>query len=208
MQTTTWSAEDLQAEFNGFDSLAEVIRAIEDRLWRDGEVVCEIRVNGMFLDEEDEEKFAKERLEGVECLEVRTQRPKDLLRQTVESTRSYIPNIKESSVKAADLYQAGKEQEASQLLSHILESSRWLIDALFLIKKSCQDWAEVGVAESKWREAELEFAEVVRSIYSAFEQKDTVLLSDYLEYELSNCLDKWLEVLKGVDKMVEEEKNH
>ncbi|MCB0367089.1 MAG: hypothetical protein H6624_10860 [Bdellovibrionaceae bacterium] len=208
MQTTTWSAEEIRSQFDQCESLADVIRAIEDRLWQVGEVVCEIRVNGMFLDESDEERFAKEKLAGVERLEVKTQRPKELLGQTVTTAKAYIPKIKESSVLAAGHMQTGDFQKGHQLLSQILDSSRWLIDALFLIKKSCQDWAEVGVAEEEWRRAELQFADVVRTLYSAFESNDKVLLADYLEYEMSNALDKWLEVLSRVDKMVDEELEH
>ena len=208
MQTTTWLADDIRTEFGDYTSLAEVICAIEEKLWQVGEVVCEIRVNGMSLDEADEERFAQEKLEGVECLEVRTQDPRELLVQTVESARFSIPKIRESSIKAAELFQSGQHKEANELLSCTLESSRWLTDALSLIKKSCQDWAQVEVAEESWRQAELEFANVVRTIYSAFEGKDTVLLSDYLEYELSNSLDKWLEVLMGVDKMIKKEREH
>ncbi|MCB0384471.1 MAG: hypothetical protein KDD43_03690 [Bdellovibrionales bacterium] len=208
MQTTTWSADDIKNQFDHCESLADVIRAIEDRLWQVGEVVCEIRVNGMFLDESDEERFAREKLEGVEKLEVKTQKPRELLGQTVATARSYIPKIKEGSIAAASHLQAGEKQQGHLLLSQILDSSRWLIDALFLIKKSCLDWAEVGVEEEEWRQAELNFAEVVRTLYSAFENKDTVLMADYLEYEMSNALDKWLEVLSRVDKMVDEELEH
>lgn len=208
MQTTVWSAKELQTEFKDCDSLADVIKSIESQLWRQGEVVCEIRVNGMFFDEADEARFAGERLEGVEKIEVKTQRPKDLLAQTVAAARLHIPKIRESSVKAAVLFQTGESNQANVLLSQILDSSRWLIDALFLIKKSCQDWADVEVKESDWQQAELGFAEVVRTLYSSYESKNTVLLADYLEYEMSNALDKWLEVLGAIDRMIDEETEH
>lgn len=208
MQTTVWSAKELQSQFKECDSLAAVIRSIEDRLWRQGEVVCEIRVNGMFFDEKDEARFAGERLEGVEKIEVKTQRPRDLLVETVAAARHQIPIIRESSVKAAALFQTGESHRANVLLSQILDSSRWLIDALFLIKKSCQDWADVEVQETEWQQAELGFAEVVRTLYSSFESQNAALLADYLEYEMSNALDKWLEVLASIDKMVSEETEH
>jgi hypothetical protein len=77
----------------------------------------------------------------------------------------------------------------------VLDSCRWLSDWLFLVKKSCGNWAHVKISEDIWRRAELTFTNVLRDLCSAYENKDFVALADILEYELSNSLGQWLELV-------------
>ena len=62
MQTKKWSSEDLKEQFEGCLDLGEVISRLESDFLKDGEVICGIRVNGMFLTQEDELKFSVRRL--------------------------------------------------------------------------------------------------------------------------------------------------
>ncbi|MBK8203895.1 MAG: hypothetical protein IPK68_16795 [Bdellovibrionales bacterium] len=195
MQKTTWTAEQIDAEFGDLGSLSEVIKVIEGYFWRRGEVICDIRVNGMFMDGKDEIRFASEKVENLESIEVKSQRPLDLLAETLRSVSEYLPRVRESAIIVAERFQQGSNEEAHRLCLKVLDSCRWLSDWLFLVKKSCGNWADVKVSEDLWRRAELTFTNVLRDLCSAYENKDFVALADILEYELSNSLEQWLELV-------------
>lgn len=199
MQKTTWTAEQIDAEFGDLGSLSDVIKVIEGYFWHRGEVICEIRVNGMFMDGKDEIRFASERVENLESIEIKSQRPQDLLAETLRSVSEYLPRVRESAILVAERFQQGNNDEAHRLCLKVLDSCRWLSDWLFLVKKSCGNWAHVKVSEDLWRRAELAFTNVLRDLCSAYENKDFVALADILEYELSNSLGQWLELVGLLD---------
>lgn len=195
MQKTIWTAEQIKAEFRDLSSLAEVIKVIENYFWHRGEVICEIRVNGMFMDGKDEIRFASEKVENLQSIEIRSQSPHDLLAETLGSVSEYLPRVRESAIVVAERFQQGSNEEAHRLCLKVLDSCRWLSDWLFLVKKSCGNWAHVKVSEDLWRGAELTFTNVLRDLCSAYENKDFVALADILEYEVSNSLGQWLELI-------------
>ncbi|MCB0362257.1 MAG: hypothetical protein KDD35_06030 [Bdellovibrionales bacterium] len=195
MEVRTWSADQLRLEFVELVSLAQVIEAVESRFWKQGKVVCEIKVNGMSLDEKDEVRFASENIDGIRELQISVQNPNDLLVTTLTTAQAYLPKIKESAILAADYFQRGRQEDGHQLCLKILDSCKWLSDLLFLIKKSCHNWAKVNLPESSWKRAEIQFSEAVRLLYSSYEEKDNVSLADSLEYDLSNSIDTWRELL-------------
>lgn len=197
MQTTTWSAENIRTEFAHASCLGEIIAKIEEKLWNQGEVVCEVRVNGMFLDEKDELRFAQEKVEKIRSLEIKTQRPLDLLLSSLSAACEYLPKVQKSILTAAEYFQQGRADEGHRLTLPILDSCRWLNDLLLLIKKNSCHWGRLNIPEDQWSQAELSFTDTVKYLCASYENNDRVILADLLEYELSSALEQWQIILEA-----------
>lgn len=202
MESKQWSNEDILSEFESCNNLSEVIDSLEKEYWTKGRVVCEIRVNGVFLTEEDESRLGQENISAIERLEIKSRLPKELMMDAVQSYRELIPEIKNNVLDAAECYREMDVKRAQESFSSVLDACRWLTDALFLLKKNVRNWLRTDLDGEGWKTCEARYIEVIKEIMVAFEAKDYVLLSDLLEYELANSLDEWLIQLSSADKVL------
>lgn len=195
MQTKKWSNEDLREEFEGCLDLGEVISRLETDFLKDGEVICGIRVNGMFLTQEDELKFSDSHVSDISELEVSSQRPEDLINNSMESVLSWVPKVRDYAIEVADTFRGQDQKEAQKSFGDIVDGCRWLTDALGLLKGILtKNSAQESFAE-RWEILEKELSTIIVEISSSYDRKDYMCLADILEYELSSSMDKWLELL-------------
>ena len=54
MNMLKWSKNSIQSEFGHCQSLSEVVKSLEQKLWSQDQVICQIHVNGLFLSELEE----------------------------------------------------------------------------------------------------------------------------------------------------------
>ncbi len=114
-----------------------------------------------------------------------------------------IPDmLKLIEVTAVDL-QSGAEKEAMkniQILTGILES---IVGLLQVIKSTFSlDYNNIYYENKSIEEFNKELKEILNEMVSALENKDTVLIADLIEYELSPRLEKYIEILKIIAKEV------
>lgn len=77
MTESSWDKHQLETQFTDCKSLRDVIQRLESEFSNKGEVICEIRVNGMIFDESDEARFATSAIEEIHDLAIRSNRPSD-----------------------------------------------------------------------------------------------------------------------------------
>lgn len=198
---TIWSRAEIRKEFQGCENLKDLITRLEDKFWPLGHVITSVKVNGMWLSEADEVKFSYEGLQFVESLEVQLSEPQLLLRETTQSYLELIPRLKELTFTCAERFRKHEIEQASPQFLDIIEGCRWLTDALYLLRTQVSQWKPIS-PEGDWRKAEESYTQILKQILSSFESKDYVLLSDLLEYELTNRLDHWQMLLQGLKKML------
>lgn len=202
LQVRIFDASQIQAEFSQCQDLSEIIQSLEKKCWQDGRVICEIHVNGLYLSEEDERRFAGTLLSDLNNLEIRTRDPEVLVDEALVSVQSWIPQIKVASLGTAQALQEGDLSGGLKKMKQIFEGCRWLSDALLLLKnlslRGTESWTQ------DWARCERDFTALTRGLLSALESKDYVLVADQLEYDMSNVLDKWLELLQAKYTMAKE----
>ena len=108
----------------------------------------------------------------------------------------YIPRIKNSSLEAMEFFRSGKELEGQKVLTDALDGCQWISEALGLLKSSLVDSSNNSEFEQLWIHQEESYKAMVDELQEAFRKNDLVLLADVLEYELTTCLDNWLELLR------------
>lgn len=197
MQTLTWSDLDLKKEFADCKDLSEIIQQLEEKIWEQGEVICEVHVNDIFLSENDEERFAKEKIEDIQKLIVLSRKPEELISESLTSAIDLFPKVKSGAVTIADEFRNHGEQASKRSFVELLDACQWISESLFLLKSMLIQKVGKSEFEERWKSIEVLFARVAQDSLKAYDAKDYVLLSDILEYDLTESLDQWYNLLQS-----------
>lgn len=198
MTTMIWSSDQIQTEFSDCKNLGDVIQSVENKMWSQGEVVCEIFVNGLALQEEDEARLSASNLSDIRELKVQSNRPDELVQKTLQSITQYLPDLLEETDSLAAKYREIEAQEVGPLLSEVLEGFRWLTDAVFLIRSQLALWPEVEEVLEDWKELEDKHSKALRELISSLEGNDQILVADVLEYDVADILEDWRRIIPQV----------
>lgn len=198
MTTLTWSSEQIGVEFSDCENLKEIIHSVESRMWKSGEVVCGVFVNGNVLREEDELKFSDSSITEIRELKIESNRPEELVSQTLESISSYLPELLTQTDRLAEEFRKVKGNEASVMVSEVLESFRYFTDAIFLVRSQLESWTEVQESLKTWKSTEDKHTLVFKELISAFEAGDEILVADVLEYDVADVFEEWRRLIPEV----------
>jgi hypothetical protein len=197
MTTSSWGPNEITQEFGGCSNLRELIRQVESNFAQKGEVVCEIRVNGMMLTEADEAKFAESPLDEIRDLLVCSNRPGSLISEALASAESFIPQMIDSCLASAEAFRGANLAAAQQVFSESLEGCTWLVETLAHVRGAASGLGKPITEAESWFEAEKAITQAVREVTQGYEKKDFVLVADVLEYEVTAALEIWSEAIKG-----------
>lgn len=196
MTTSYWDRLELRKQFAGCVTLKEIITKLESDFSQRGEVICEIRVNGMTLDEEDEARFAESSSEDIRELAVLTNPPDQLIVDALNSTTEFLPSLNESCLNTSDILRGGSVLEAQQAFGKTLDGCQWLVDTLTHVRGAASGIGKPVHRTERWFEAEKVIARVIREVSDAYAANDSVLVADLLEYELTAALQIWGEAIR------------
>jgi hypothetical protein len=197
----TWTHDEIKGQFPAVSNLKDVVGNIEDLLWNKGHVVCEVRVNGMFFSEDDEQKFAGTPVADINTLEVKSRSQRDLIMDTLGSFYELLPKLNKICLEASALIRRPQTPDVNVKIREILDATCWLTDALKLLKFSVLELVNDSAFEDGWNENEKQYSHVIAEMLKAFEINDWVLLADVLEYDLTTACENWLELLRGQDTL-------
>ncbi len=196
MEMKSYQPIEIDELFQKDNNLKGVIASIETDLYQSGRVLCKIIVNGMSLSPEDEIKFEEANRGEVAELEVASQSLTNLIRESRASLSKYFQQLKDASMKAAEALRAGVVQDANDIIRAIIDGTSWATDMLNQIRAVDPGYPAI---QKEWLAAEAQFIRVSKELLQAFEQSDSILLADNLEYEWSEALDQWLKVMSLLD---------
>ena len=197
MIKTFWTKPEINEKFIGCDTLADVIKSIEAEFIAHGEVVCEIRVNGLILKEEDEKKFAESKREEINELMVQTNAPQNLISQALESALDYLPKAQHACIECADLFRAGKQAEGQQFFQDVVEGCFWILDTVVHMRGTHENMNTSGHIATDWLVLEKKFIADLKELLNSSERRDSILTADLLEYEMSNNLELMIPILRN-----------
>lgn len=189
------SSTDLGGEFPGCQTLGEVVSELEKKVRAQGRVVCQISVNGMRLNESDEQRLSATSVDELKNIEFETEDPATLMQSTLQSQAQMADEVSRVALIAAESFRRLDLNPAQNLLISLLDGCRWFTDGLVAIKSAPRSLARFPFDEAQWTLAEAEFRRVVAEILAAVERRDYVLIADLLEYDLGNALARWRALL-------------
>lgn len=195
MTTSFWDNQEINRQFAECATLREIIDRLEKDFSSRGEVICEIRVNGMLLSEEDEKRFALNPRDAIHQLSIGSNRADSLILEALESTCSFVPELERSCLSTADALRGANLAHGQKLFGETLDGCQWLVDTLGHIRGAASGIGQPIERTERWYEAEKMIIKVVREVSEAYKNNDNVLVADLLEYEMSAAVQLWGEVL-------------
>jgi hypothetical protein len=193
MEILKYSNADITEQFGDCDTLQKIIEKIEFNISKQGHVLCKIKVNGMVLNEKDEARLGISVKSQLQEIEVEVSDTDPLIRETATELKKHMLNIQESCVSAADYFRGNDRYKAQHFFVKIMAAHKELTESLIVLKpfliQNQNDLAEA------WNKLELKAVASVRELLVAYENQDYVLVSDLLEYELSEDFLRWSELL-------------
>ncbi len=205
MIKTYWTKPEIHEKFANCQNLGEVIKSIEAEFISHGEVVCEIRVNGLILKEEDEVKFAESKLTEINDLMVQTNAPQNLITQALASALDYLPKCQAACIDCSELYRNAKVQDAQQFFQDVVEGCFWLLDTVVHLRGAHEKINHSVPVTGDWLKLEKKFVGDLKELLTASEKRDLILVADLLEYEMSNNLNEMIPVLRAYQDLGQEQ---
>ena len=144
------------------------------------EVVKRIELDGQEFSGSLEEALTAGGAAEVRIITVPLQQ---LLAETKETVKSYLPRLEQGARKVAYLLQTGQEEEGFVTALQLIDGLGWLVEAV----KAIQTLEPEYLPEENL----VSLKEKLEELLAAWSKGDYVLVSDLLEYELAPLLGKW-----------------
>lgn len=176
--------------------LRDVFADIEEELRAEGKVVCRFIVNGMAIQEKEEERFAAYPLEDVEKLEYLSESMGVLADGVIAGWLDALPELQEGAERLARKLQSSPGQGYMRDFRDILENCEYLVSSLQSLSKLAPGMTEK--TRSLFEEADRKTMGSLKEAIHYIEKKDLVQLAWTLEYDLSHALEIWKDALVGL----------
>lgn len=195
----TWNSDDIQREFPQVQTLGELIAATSKRAREDGEFICAVEVNGMFLNEDQENNFDKTPMSEIKKFGVKMQTLKVLLDESIVQCAAFMEQLTQSMDKAAQMFRADDLTAAHRFYKTCIEGAQLFIEMMTHYKIAFQ--TAFGPCPQSWTSSEMRMGVALRQILEAYRQKNYILVADLLEYELDPVLIQWRLELMSKEKV-------
>lgn len=196
MNTTLLTPKEMTEKYGSeAKTLGDIFKLIERDLQTTGEVICQFRVNGMRLSQEDEVRMASFSLDDVDQIEVQSQKPTDLLFELLDNWTLELPRLIENTDQlAAGIRFDGLEGHLKSFVE-LIDSCQFLVESLVSLENVIMS---NYLTSEQWRSNTLLTSRAIGEALKAFEKKDFVLIGEILEYDLGHSLQMWKELLEGL----------
>jgi hypothetical protein len=195
MTTSFWDDLEIKKQFAGCSTLQDIINRLETDFSMRGEVICEIRVNGVLLSETDESRFAAHSSAEIRDISVRSNKPADLIIDAMNSAYAFVPDLEKSCLKTAEMFRGADLGLAQKSFHECLEGCQWMVDTLMHVRGAASGIQQPITQPERWFEAEKIIGRAIRELSEAYSASDFVLVADLLEYELTGALLVWKDAL-------------
>lgn len=174
------------------NNIGEAFNELEKIVIKSNKIIKEIKINGLPYDSANLQEELK-KTDAV--IEIETQTPEELMLESMKTAVEYLPRLESGLKQVSELIQKGKDGEAISLFITSIDGLEWFGTILTHIDK----WAVKGEKHSEEYKSKLE------ELLNAWENKDMVLISDILEYEVCPLLNK---SRIAIENFLEGEKNN
>jgi hypothetical protein len=160
--TSFWDSSEINKQFPACSTFQDIITCIEAEFSGRGEVICEIRVNGILLSEDDEKKFANNPTTEIREISVCTNAPANLIFDAIRSALVMVPDLEKACVKTADMFRGSDLASAQKSFHECLEGCQWVVDTLIHVRGAASGIQKPISQPERWFEAEKLIGRVIR----------------------------------------------
>jgi hypothetical protein len=165
-----------------FSSLLKLIKNELDKKIIEKIYINEVEVNQKYLTDDLIE------VNDIEVLEIKTKTINELISETLNEIKAYLPKLKNGCIDAADLFRNNELQEANEKFQLILNGIEWYTKTINRILTLLEDYELRNQLENEL----ILMNTTLKELIDAHENEDIVLVADILEYELTEFIDRFI----------------
>lgn len=192
MRKMKLSQQEVQKVRSEGRTLEDVVRNIEQRFCRAGEVITRIKVNGLTLSEIDEVRLSQTSADDIQEVEFEIQEVRDLVSETIVSSRLYAGSLKDLSFRLSDMLRFEETPETHRKMTALIDGLQSLTTAGILIDQVLQ---ATGEGLQGWDGLNQGLGRLLSEIEASYTRRDFVSLADQIEYDLTRILDEYTSAL-------------
>lgn len=197
-------------DIKSYDGVAldNIIGMLSSEAAKNGRFIASLKVNGEEL-ETGFETGADMVLADISSLEVTTVSSEQLVLEALAEGGSYLVELRNFLIQTTDAYRTGNETKGRELFIELIQGLEWFVKIASTAELQLKvDFAGTICSGQTLSEAVDSLNQILLEIIVAQEQRDWVLLTDLLEYELAPQLELWREIFsllckKGADNFAE-----
>jgi len=193
MSHLSLNQHELLQVFGPDSDLKYIINHYEEEFQKKGEVICRIHLNDLNLSEDDESRLKDTPISEIKTLAVDTENPLHLFDDVLKYWTKHLPNLIDSSDKLAQSLRFKSIDQSAVELSKFIDHCHLLVNSLNSINSLCQHRSIT--LPSRWITSELKLWKAFNELLDNFNNKNTTIMADIIEYDLGDSLQTWFEVL-------------
>lgn len=205
MERFSVSGDDLRNFYVENISLQKVFEDIENDLRASNQVVCRYILNGLDIQENEEERFSKVKLDEVVTLEYIAENSHDLTKFVIQGWLEALPELITKTEELAGRLKVQGLKGSLKAFNDLVKNCQFLVESVMAIKETMGDQFFAAGLVHSWTKTEKLSHKAISETLTAFQGQDFVLLADVLEYDLNNVLQMWMNHLKVLEKSIDGE---
>ncbi len=140
---------------------------------------------------------------NIQTLEIFTKNSIEICQSGFAKAAAVTKGISAELVPCADFFRKGDTASGSRKLLEILEALKSIIDFLSHVGVSFKiDYNSISFDQKHSLAGKIDgFAQTVQELITAQEKQDYIEIADYLEYQLTEDIESWSEIL---EKLIDE----
>lgn len=171
----------------------QLVKKLEDIGAKKKLVICKIKINDRFVDEEEEQLLHKMSLKTVNQIEVHYSSSKDLIKSTMVNIVKLIDTTVSMCYSLADI--EIKTEDFPNQLGGVIRNGQLMIESLREVY-NLNMRAHVLKHLALWKNSESEIEQVLQIVITLFEHKKWNEMQDILKYDLPEALLMWQDTLE------------
>ncbi len=207
MKTINFTQNDLKQKFGSQCHLKDIIQSIENEFLESGQVVCNISLNNTELSEEKELEFKNTSILKIQHLSFQLENPQTLVKDVCLNWTKMLPDLIKKIETTSNIIRFETPQNSLSSIENLIEFCEYFTASIDSVYKYLSGFNLLNKYEDHWLDQSSKYHDIVKELLYAFEKQDFVLISDILEYDLTDCFNNWLELIKDSLKHVKFDNN-
>jgi hypothetical protein len=197
---TRLSVDDRASDvtLNSSERVGEVLRSVVNSL-PSNRVVTEILVDGKQLSKNGEPALLEQLLSEIKDVQIKTADRAIWAATGVDIALSCIDRVKQSLIRAAELFRDENKARANALFVHCIDGLERFFEAIVISRFVLNlDFNQINVDGYSLAQIEKEFSGILQSIMLCQEKHDYSGVADKIEYALLTNLCAWGKALNQI----------
>lgn len=180
---------ELRKIYESGTRLGVIFQEIEKELKTEKKVVCQYIVNGLPIEEKDEQRWAEYFLKEIQTLEYLSEKNEVLLLDVFEGWLKTLPEFIKGAEELAVRLKGEAPKGVLKAVSELVGNCEFLMGSLLSGRQLLGD--SHGASLIDFAKVEQMTRQTVREAMIHVEAQDFVHLSETIEYDLNHCLEEW-----------------